>query len=121
MSFLGSGRGFARSIAGRQRLTHVIAARVDGTGIASIQAGSQELTLTDNGTGDYTLTFRVPYKRVPIVVATPIDAAGDASIAIKSVSTTAVNLVATDIAGGPTAKDVVFHVVIIGFDSADEV
>lgn len=118
-AFLGTARGFARSVSGKQRLSHIIAARIDGTGTASILAGSSELTLTDNGTGDYTLTFKVPFKRVPIVVANPIDVAGDASIAIKSVSATAVNVVAVDLAG--VAKDVDFHVVIVGFDSADEI
>jgi hypothetical protein len=37
---------------------------VNGTGTASITVGAQLGTLTDNGTGDYTITFTYPGARL---------------------------------------------------------
>lgn len=115
------GRGFARGVQNKQRNAHLIAARVDGTGTASILAGSRELTLTDNGTGDYTLTFATAFQRTPVVVASPISTTGDVILSIHSVSTTAVRILAWDGTDGTTAKDIDFHAMIMGFDAADEV
>lgn len=47
--------------------------RVDGTGTAAIDFGSTDATLTDNGTGDYTLTWKEPFAREPIVIVTGKD------------------------------------------------
>lgn len=116
-----SARGFARSLNARQRLAHMIAARVDGTGTAAMLEGGQEITLTDNGTGDYTLTFAQAFERIPTVVVTPIGAAGDIVATIGTISVSAVQILGWDGTDGTTAKDMDFHVLIMGFDAADEV
>lgn len=115
----GDSRGFARPILGRQRLPHIIGARVDGTGTASMLEGGQEITLTDNGTGDYTLTFGTAFARVPVVVASPLTA--DAIIQIGTISASAVQILGFDATDGTTAKDIDFHVMILGWDTADVV
>lgn len=114
-------RGFARDVQSRQRLMHMIAARVDGTGTASILEGGNEMTLTDNGTGDYTLTFGTAYKRVPSVVVTPIGAAGDIIASIGTISASAVQILGWDGTDGTTAKDMDFHVIIVGSDAEDAI
>lgn len=37
---------------------------IDGTGTASITSGAADGTLTDNGTGNYTVTFTVPFQKL---------------------------------------------------------
>lgn len=111
-------RGFSRSVKCRQRLPHIIGARVDGTGTAAMLEGTQEITLTDNGTGDYTLTFAVPFKRVPVVVASALTAATHIKLHAVAVGSVQIKTYAMD---GTTAQDADFHVQILGFDAADEV
>jgi hypothetical protein len=114
-----SARGFARKVMSKQRFTHLIGARVQGTGTASILAGSHEMTLVDNGTGDYTLTFSIPFKRVPVVTASTLTA--DSIIQVAAVSASAVQIKGFDATDGTTAKDILFHMIIMGFDSVDEI
>jgi hypothetical protein len=111
-------RGFARPLAVRQRLCQLIGSRVDGTGTAALLSGSKELTLTDNGTGDYTLTFVQAFVQVPHVVVTPVTAGIIAQI--FAVSTTAVQI-KTFAVDGTTATDADFHIMILGSDADAEV
>lgn len=116
-----SARGFSRGVRAGQRLNHLIAARIDGTGTAAILEGTNELTLVDNGTGDYTLTYATAYKRAPTIVVTPLGAAGDIIATLGTNSTTAVQILGWDGTDGTTAKDMDFHVLIVGSDAEDEV
>ncbi len=109
-----------REIKGTQRLPRVLAFRVTGTGTAVINEGNFDATLTDNGTGDYTLTFAKPFARTPVVMITPVGAAGDIIATIDTVSTTAVIVNTWDATDGTTAKDGVFHVLVHGWDAADQ-
>jgi len=104
----------------RQRLPYIIAARVDGTGTASILEGSNDLTLVDTGVGDYLLTLKNgAAARVMTVVVTPIGAAGDIVATLGTVSATAVQILGWDATDGTTAKDMDFHVMIMVSDSGD--
>lgn len=107
-----------REIKGTQRLPRVLAFRVDGTGTASILEGAFDATLTDNGTGDYTLTFAKPFARVPVVLGASILAASGV-VEIDAISATAIGI-KTFAVDGTTATDVDFHVALLGFDSADQ-
>jgi hypothetical protein len=95
-----------------------MALRIDGTGTASVLEGSTEVTLVDNGTGDYTLTFDTAFKRVPIVVGMAVGASA-AIVTASSVSASAVTIKTYDAAGN--AVDADFHLQIIGFDDASYV
>jgi len=107
-----------RKIMGEQRGMRVIGCRLDGTGTAAIlEGGISSLTLVDNGTGDYTLTFAEPYKRVPLIVATSVTA--DINITIGTLTTTSVQLLATDLAAAATDADM--HIMIMGWDAEDEI
>lgn len=114
-----SARGFARAVNSRQRLVHMIAARVDGTGTAALLSGSQELTLTDNGTGDYTLTLATPAQQVPTVLLTSKTSAVE--VRLGTVTASAVQVLGFASADGTTATDCDFDVLIIASDAADEV
>jgi len=114
-----SSRGMSRSVKSTQRNPILLAFRVTGTGTAVIDEGTTDATLTDNGTGDYTLTFAQAFSRAPAVTATCVATAGDAFACIHTVSTTAVRIVTFDATDGTTAKDTVFHVLVYGYDSAD--
>ena len=111
-------RNFSRSVKCGQRQPYMIALRVDGTGTASILEGSNEVTLTDNGTGDYTLTFSEPFSRVPSVVATPVTA--DIYCQIATVAVSSVNIKTFNVSA-QAATDADFHVMVMGFDAADAV
>lgn len=97
----------------RQSKAEVINARVTGTGTAVIDEGGNQLTLTDNGVGDWTLTFKRPFRRTPVVTVTTLNA--DSVAFIASVSTTAVNIKTRTVAASPAAVDTVFHAQIVGF------
>lgn len=104
-----------RDLKGTQRLPRVLALRVDGTGTASILEGSTDATLTDNGTGDYTLTFAKAFARVPVCVVTPVTAG-----LIPNVTPLAASVQVTlKAADGTTATDGDFHVLVHGWDAAD--
>lgn len=98
-----------------QQGVRTILFRVTGTGTAVIDEGNSHATLTDNGTGDYTLTFTRPSARTPVLSGQPcvIGSSGDA--VVSSVSTTAVRVL-TFAADGTTATDKVFHLQINLFD-----
>lgn len=106
-----------RELKGTQRLPRVLALRVDGTGTASILEGQFDATLTDNGTGDYTLTWVKPFARVPVVQATTLLA--DSVAYIHAVSASAVTIRVRTVAGSPAAVDADFHVHVIGSDAVD--
>ena len=115
-----SAREVSTELRTRQRLAYFIGARVDGTGTVSVVEGSNELTITDTGVGDWLLTLsNGAAGRVMTVVATPISATGDAIITIGTVTASAVQILGWDGTDGTTAKDVDFHVMILVSDSGD--
>lgn len=108
-----------REIKGTQRLPRLLAFKLTGTGTAALNEGGSDATLTDNGTGDYTLTFTRAFLRAPVVIATPVASAGDVICSLHTISTSAVRIVAFDGTDGTTAKDAVLHIMVLGWDTAD--
>jgi hypothetical protein len=96
----------------------LMAIHLDGTGTAALSQGSTQATLTDNGTGDYTLTFAQPLGRAPIVVASPLTA--DVIVQISAASASACTIKSFDATDGTTAKDADLHILIMGAEVADE-
>ena len=107
-----------RALEMAQRRPRMEAFSVDGTGTASIVIGAARATLTDNGTGDYTLTFLDPFARVPMAVG--MTKTADSILQTSTISATAVRILAFDATDGTTAKDVDFDLLVVGFDSAEE-
>jgi len=105
-----------RQIKSTQRLARQLAFKITGTGTAAINIGSFDATLTDNGTGDYTVTFSKPFARTPIAVASCQTATCYAEIA--ACSSTAVQVLTKSNAN--SATDAVFYLIVQGYDAADE-
>ena len=111
--------GFRRVVKSTQVRTRIMGFRVDGTGTASITAGSGDATLTDNGTGDYTLTWNEAFQRAPVCVATCTTNATYPEI--QTPTTTAVQILTVASGDGSTATDADFEMIVHGWDSSDEV
>lgn len=108
-----------RGIASHQRKEIVLPLRIKGTGTAAVQEGGEHVTLTDNGTGDYTITFKTPFARLPVVGSPVIVGATSGVCRISAVSATAVRILAFGV-NGTSAADVDLHVIIHGFMAADQ-
>lgn len=78
-----------KSIKGRQPRMRLYSANVDGTGTAAIGGLDKfRLTLTDNGVGDYTLTFDSPFSATDYqVFVSPSTANIMARVGTKTIST----------------------------------
>jgi len=107
---------FAGDVKGTRVDPRVLLFHVDGTGTASILNGTYDAALTDNGTGDYTLTFDETFSSAPIVVACATGT--EASCAVTATSISACTIESTNAAGSATDTD--FYAVVIGWDSTSE-
>lgn len=106
-----TGRVYA-PINGSQRESRLIAVKVNYSGgVPSVSTNTTDISaVSDNGTGDFTLTLARPFRRAPVVVSS---AEGDVATVI-SVSSTQVRILVGDSAG--TAADTPAHVAILGSD-----
>jgi len=98
-----------RQIESRDRQVTKLFVKVDGTGTASIVSGSNHVSLTDNGTGDYTLTLTKPGARLLHASFTPIDADVFPQIDESDTDASAVNVVFKSVASSPSATDCDFY------------
>ena len=107
----------AKQVVCPQRQMRLMSVKVTGTGTAALSGTcATNMTLTDNGTGDYTLTFNVPYLRAPEVIATAVT--DNIYTKIGTVAVGSVQILTEDLSGAAT--DAVFHVIIMGSDAADQ-
>ena len=105
-----------RELKGTQRLARLLAIHLIGTSTANITEGKFDGTLVDNGTGDYTITFKKPFARTPIVQA--ISHTSQTLIQVFAVSKTAIQIKTFGV-DGTTAKDAVVDLVVLGSDAPD--
>lgn len=103
--------GLRRSIKVPQAQPRMEAFRITGTGTAALAVGASDATLTDNGTGDYTLTFTEPFARAPIVLVNGKDYRAQ-NLAAATKTACQVGTFNTSNA----AVDDVLDVLVIGFD-----
>lgn len=108
-----------------QRLVRMIPFRIDGGDVAGgtattngILEGTFHATVTENSSGDYTFTFNTPFSRTPVVLLTPITDV--TTCRIVSVSTTAVRVEQVGADATTPEADGDFHMLVIGFDAADQ-
>lgn len=106
-----------------QHNTRVIPMKVKWTtGTPSIGEGFAHASISDTGTGIATITFNNAFARVPTIIATCEAATGEkVTAALRSVAQDSFILEVTDEAGALSDSTVYTHILIIGFDSADEV
>jgi hypothetical protein len=108
-----------RSIKSPQRMPRQLHFKVDGTGgSASLLIGSKDASVVRSAQGRYTITFEQPFARE--CVAIPAVVYGSAGI-IASVESSAAGSVAIRIYDAAGAdQDADFHLMVQGFDAADE-
>lgn len=91
---------------------------VDGTATTPSASGPDAnivSSITDNGTGDYTITLAEPSK-MNLHVSSIVLSTADASIIVFSVDKSTVRVKAKSVAGSPAAKDVDFSIQILFMD-----
>lgn len=91
----------------------VVAFTVDGTGTAKLTGPDQALaTLTDNGTGDYTLTWATALEQAAYVMA-PIPITADVQPSLTANTTALVQFTWNSVETTPAATDCDFHVIML--------
>lgn len=115
-----------RSLKGSQSRARVLALRVDGSVVTTSAAstglleGEFDCTIAKGSGGtsnEVTITFNEAFKRVPVIVASPITT--NCHIEIKSVSATGCVLETFEVADGTTGvDDADMHVMIMGWDTS---
>jgi hypothetical protein len=106
---------FGRVVKSPQRLPRIMSLVLTGTGTAAVSGTcSSHVTLTDNGTGDYTLTFGEAFVRAPEVIVTT---ATTNSYALVTAQSTTACTIKTFKVSDQTALDAVMNVLILGSDA----
>lgn len=101
-----------------QQRVSLLSLKVDGTGTASLSGTcALNCSLTDNGTGDYTITFLNPFLRVPEAVATAIT--DDIYCKIGTIAVGSVQVLTENLSGAATDAD--FHLMVVGSFSVDQI
>lgn len=90
---------------------------LSSAGTMTLPVGGVDGTITDNGVGDYTITFTVPFERV--IGAQACVAAANAMAYVSAISTTAITVKVTE-ADGATPKDATLYLWVLGSLAADE-
>lgn len=108
-----------------QRLTRVLPIRVDGSAVAGgtdttdgLLEGSQHCTITENSSGNYTISFNTPFHRTPVV--TCMTATDVTTLRIVAVDNTSVQVEQVGADQTTAEADGDFHLLVVGFDTADQ-
>lgn len=107
-----------REIKSTQRLPRQLHFKADGTGSPALLIGSKDASLVRDAQGRYTITFVKPFARECVAVASVIYGSAGIIASISATSATAVSVRIYDAAGADQDSD--FHLVVQGFDAADE-
>lgn len=108
-----------RPVEAAQRKLRLMALKLDGTGTAALNGPSSlEATLTDNGTGDYTVTFDKAFTQAPVVTATCITADCVVDTIVAAVGSVQITLV--DATDGTSAKDGDIEIILVGSDVSEK-
>jgi len=111
------GVGSSKQVLSPQRSMRLMSVIVTGATTTLGGICKNNMTLTKTAPGDYTLTFALPFKQVPQVMATLVTTGLIASI--SSVTTNAVRILTKDTALLLTES--VLHVIILGSDTVDQI
>lgn len=114
-----------RELKSPQRMSRVLMFQIDGSAVAGgtdttdgITEGAAHATITENGSGDYTITFNQPFARTPTVVVTPVTDV--TTCRIKAVTNELVTIEQVGADQTTPEADGDFHVVVFGNDVADQ-
>lgn len=110
--------GLKRNLQIEQRACIIKAFHINETsGTPALDVGSTDGSITDNGVGDYTITFTEPFTRVIGAQVTPAESGRIATV--SSLSTSAVRVLLWQ-ADGTTAEDADCYVWVMGAMASDE-
>jgi hypothetical protein len=103
-----------------QHASRIIPMRIEyNGGVPSIVEGRQHASVADTNVGIATITFRYAFARLPMIVATAVSPTGEKMTAhIRDVTAEGFILETINEAGANADAD--SHILIVGFDSADE-
>lgn len=108
-----------------QRKTRVIPIRVDGSAVGGgtsttngLLEGSQHCLITENSSGNYTIDFNTHFHRTPVVVC--MTATDVTTLRIVDVDETMVQVEQVGADQTTPEADGDFHLLVVGFDTADE-
>lgn len=87
-----------------------------GTPAASGLDSSQILSVTDNGTGDYTIIFKKPFHPNANVQALPVSKTAGVQALVTAIDYDRVTVEGVDMATGATPTDVDFDIEVTGLD-----
>lgn len=99
-----------------QRKMRVLVFEKTGLGTPVLGEGSLHGSITDNGVGDYTITFNKPFLRAPVCIPASTTSAKVARV--SAVTTTTVRVLTFNQADGTTASEGDFSIQVMGFDDA---
>ncbi len=100
-----------------QRKMRLISIKVTGSSGVVSGTCSKNVSIVKNGTGDYTISFNLPYIQLPEVMASPVTSSRVCQIG--TVGAGSVQILTKDFSA--SAADATFHLVIIGSDVADQI
>lgn len=108
-----------------QRMVRVIPLRIDGGDVAGgtattngVLEGARHVTITENSSGDYTVTFNTPFKRKPVVLLSPATDVSTVWLKDLAVGSFRVEQVGADQTTPLADGD--WHALIVGFDAEDQ-
>jgi len=92
---------------------------INGDGVTpTITTGSPQGTIVRNGVGDYTITFRNAYGRAPLLIGSGTE---DNAMVIQGASTVADIQILIEDASSNAPADLDVNVLVMGWDSLDEI
>ncbi len=114
-----------RPVQCNQRLSRLLAFRVDGSDVAGgtltkngLLEGANQALITENSAGNYTITFNQAFARVPVVTA--MTATDVTTLRIISVTALLVNVEQVGADQTTPTADGDFHLMVMGFDAVDQ-
>lgn len=113
------GRGIRKAIVMNNPKMRAMAFKVDGTAGTPSATGfdaSQVLSVTDNGTGDYTIIFKYPFNVAGEVQAIVSSQTAGVQAYVTAVDHDRVTVEGVDTTDGSTATDCDFDILVIGND-----
>lgn len=105
-----------------QHMTRVVPMTISwSAGTPTLDEGSTFATIADTGTGIVTVTLVDAFARAPVISATPvITTTGDELFCVlRSVAAGSFIVEITD-EGGTLTDPTALHLIVVGFDTADE-
>lgn len=114
-----------RAVKSPQVGLRIMAFRIDGSAVAGgtattngILQGKYHATVTENSSGNYTFTFNEPFQQIPCVTfGTATDVT---TLRIVDVTTSTVQVEQVGADQTTPEADADFHMLVVGFDYADQ-